>query len=94
MLTQIKSILFRSFIIAIVFLFIAYNVYAINPGYILFLVHQFFGVSLTEAQSVIFNFYCGIKVVAVWLFFVPALAIAWYQFDENRKAKTPAKKKK
>ena len=94
MLNQIKGILFRSFVIAIVFLFIAYNVYALAPETILSLVHQFFGVSMLEAKSVIFNFYCGIKVVAVWLFLVPALAIAWYQFDEHRQSKASPKKKK
>jgi hypothetical protein len=94
MLNQLRGILFRSFIIAIVFLFIAYNVYALDPKLILSLVHQFFGVSMLEAQSVIFNFYCGIKVVAVWLFLVPALAIAWYQFDERYQSKVSSKKKK
>ena len=94
MLNQLRGILFRSFIIAIVFLFISYNVYAMAPEVILSLVHQFFGVSMLEAKSVIFDFYCGIKVVAVWLFLVPALAITWYQFDERHQSKVLSKKKK
>jgi len=94
MLLQIRSILFRSFILAIAFLFVAYNVYSMAPNTILTLVHQFFGVSITEAKSVILHFYCWIKVVAVWLFFVPALAITWYQFDMERQEKKTTKGKK
>ena len=104
MLDQIKSILWRSFVISLIFLLLAYNVYSLFPNAILSLVHQFFGVSTKVAEDTIFNFYCAIKVIAVWLFIVPALAIGWYQIDAKRKAeekqkaepkrKTPAKKKK
>ena len=93
-----KSILWRSFVISLIFLLFAYNVYSLFPNAILSLVHQFFGVSVKVAQDTIFNFYCVVKVIAVWLFLVPALAIGWYQTDAKRKAetqrKTPAKKKK
>ena len=94
MLLQIRSILFRCFILAIAFLFVAYHIYSMAPRSFLDMVHLFFGVSISEAQSVILYFYCWIKVVAVWLFFVPALAITWYQFDMERKQKTPVKAKK
>ncbi|MBR6412298.1 MAG: hypothetical protein IKS41_03955 [Alphaproteobacteria bacterium] len=94
MLLQIRSILFRSFILAIAFLFVAYNVYSMAPHTILTLVHQFFGVSIAEAKSVILHFYCWVKVVAVWLFFVPALAITWYQFDTERQQQKDSKNKK
>ena len=94
MLTQIKSILIRCFVLSIVFLLVAYDVYTLFYDTVLSLIHQFFGVSVAEAKSVIFNFYCGIKVVAVWLFLVPALSIAWFQYDANKQQKVPAKKKK
>lgn len=91
MLSQIRSILFRSFILAIIFLFIAYNVYALFDDFILFSIRQFFSISGAEARRVLFNGYCGVKVVAVWLFLVPALAISWYQFDEKRRKKSAKK---
>jgi len=91
MLDQIKSILWRSFILSLVFLLFAYNVYTFAPDAILSLINQFFGVSTKVAQNVIFNFYCVIKVMAVWLFLVPALAIGWYQTDAKRKAETQRK---
>ena len=94
MLLQIRSILFRCFILSIAFLFAAYNIYSMAPHSFLDMVHLFFGVSIAEAQSVILYFYCWIKVVAVWLFFVPALAITWYQFDMERQQKKPQKNKK
>ena len=95
MLLQIRSILFRSFILSIAFLFVAYNVYSMAPSTVLTLVHQFFGVTVAEAKSVILHYYCWVKVVAVWLFFVPALAITWYQFDvERQQQKTQKGKKK
>ena len=56
MLTQIKSILIRCFVLSIVFLLVAYDVYTLFYDTVLSLIHQFFGVSVAEAKSVIFNF--------------------------------------
>ncbi|MDD3594130.1 MAG: hypothetical protein PHX18_05845 [Candidatus Gastranaerophilales bacterium] len=72
---QVRNILFKSFLLAILLLIISNLLYSFNSDFFFAMFEKYYFIKPEQAAEMVFFLYGIIKIIAVFLFLIPAIAI-------------------